>query len=330
MRDDFDSPWKIILEQHFPEFMAFFFPKIHRQIDWSRGWESLDKEFEQIVRDAALGKRLADKLVKVWGRDGKAQVVYIHVEIQGRREKVFAKRMYIYNYRAFDRYQRPVVSLAVLADTSPGWRPERFRRARWGCEVRMRFPTVKLNDWRARWAELERSDNLFATVVMTHLKTQDTRAAPQSRLRWKMRLVRRLYERGFSRQEVIDLFRFIDWMLVLPEELKTRFQVQLERFEKETKMPYISSVEQMAMDRGHKKGVRKGVREGARKGVKKGVKKGRKAGMAILLRDQLAQRFGALPEWVEQRLKQASEDELKRCATRVLTANSAEEVFEGL
>jgi hypothetical protein len=31
--------------------------------------------------------------------------------------------MYVYNYRLFDRYDRPVVSLAVLADASPTWRP---------------------------------------------------------------------------------------------------------------------------------------------------------------------------------------------------------------
>jgi hypothetical protein len=35
----FDSPWKEILEAYFPEFMAFFFPAIDIQIDWSRGFE---------------------------------------------------------------------------------------------------------------------------------------------------------------------------------------------------------------------------------------------------------------------------------------------------
>ena len=35
---------------------------------------------------------------------------------QGQPESDFAKRMYVYNYRLFDRYDRPVVSLAVLGD----------------------------------------------------------------------------------------------------------------------------------------------------------------------------------------------------------------------
>ena len=46
----------------------------------------------QIVRDAALGTRLADKLMKVWRRDGVEQMVLVHTEIQGSRNRDFAKR----------------------------------------------------------------------------------------------------------------------------------------------------------------------------------------------------------------------------------------------
>jgi hypothetical protein len=116
---DYDSPWKEMLDGYFPAFMAFFFPEAHADIDWSRGYESLDTELQQIVRDAALGTRLADKLMQVWRRDGVEQIVLVHTEIQGTREADFAKRIYVYNYRLFDRYDRPVVSLAVLGDASP-------------------------------------------------------------------------------------------------------------------------------------------------------------------------------------------------------------------
>lgn len=68
--DDYDSPWKKILETYFQEFMSFFFPVAAEGIDWSREYTFLDKELQQIVRDAELGKRLADKLVQVWRKDG--------------------------------------------------------------------------------------------------------------------------------------------------------------------------------------------------------------------------------------------------------------------
>jgi hypothetical protein len=61
-----DSPWKEALEAYFPQFMACFFPEAHSQIDWERDWTFLDKELEQIVRDAELGRPFVDKLVQVW------------------------------------------------------------------------------------------------------------------------------------------------------------------------------------------------------------------------------------------------------------------------
>lgn len=67
---DFDTPWKDILETYFPNFIAFFFPHIHKQINWTQGFEFLDKELQQVAPDAELGKRLVDKLVKIYHIDG--------------------------------------------------------------------------------------------------------------------------------------------------------------------------------------------------------------------------------------------------------------------
>ena len=37
------------------------------------------------------------------------------------------------NYRLYDRFARPVASLAVLADDDAGWRPDSFGSAVLGC-----------------------------------------------------------------------------------------------------------------------------------------------------------------------------------------------------
>ena len=91
MSADYDSPWKEALDRWFQPFIAFFFPLTHADIDWSRGYETLDTELQQVVRDAELGRRYADKLVKVWLRDGSEEWLLIHVEVQGRREEDFAR-----------------------------------------------------------------------------------------------------------------------------------------------------------------------------------------------------------------------------------------------
>ena len=66
MATDYDSPWKEALDRFFEAFLALLFPEIHSQIDWSRKVESLDKEFQQVVRQAEVGRRYVDKLFKVW------------------------------------------------------------------------------------------------------------------------------------------------------------------------------------------------------------------------------------------------------------------------
>jgi hypothetical protein len=123
---DYDRAWKEVLERFFEEFLAFFFPRAHAGIDWSRGYEFLDKELQQVVRDAESGRRLVDKLVKVWNRAGEEAWVLLHVEVQEEVEKAFARRMYVYNHRIFDRYDRRVASLAVLADDQAVWRPSGY------------------------------------------------------------------------------------------------------------------------------------------------------------------------------------------------------------
>ena len=70
----------------------------------------------------------------------------IHLEVQSYEEKDFAKRMYIYHYRLFDRYNQSIASFAILADERASWRPNQFRDELWGCEVTFKFPIVKLLD----------------------------------------------------------------------------------------------------------------------------------------------------------------------------------------
>ncbi|MBI2571763.1 MAG: hypothetical protein HYV63_32535 [Candidatus Schekmanbacteria bacterium] len=40
-----DSVWKDLLDRDLEPFLAFFFPAVHADVDWSRAPEALDKEF---------------------------------------------------------------------------------------------------------------------------------------------------------------------------------------------------------------------------------------------------------------------------------------------
>jgi hypothetical protein len=122
-RSDYDSPWKDALQAYFRSAIEFFFPTTAALIDWRKPYEFLDKEFQQIAREAEQGRRYADKLAKVWLKRGGEAWLLLHIEIQEKSEAHFAERMFTYNLRIFDRFHRPTISLAVLCDGNPKWRP---------------------------------------------------------------------------------------------------------------------------------------------------------------------------------------------------------------
>jgi hypothetical protein len=255
MTADYDSPWKDAFDLYFEPFLALLFPEVHGQIDWSRGHEALDKEFQQVVREAEVTRRYVDKLVRVWTKEGAERWVLVHVEVQTTRYTELPGRMYVYNYRVFDRYNKPVASLAVLADDDPAWRPAEYWSRVFGCETGIRFPTVKLLDFADHEAALEASANPFASVVLAHLKARQTRDDPTDRYNWKLRLVRSLYERGFNARDVRELFRLIGWLMELPAALEQVFWQDLKKLQEERRMPYVPHMQRIF----HCCGLREGI-----------------------------------------------------------------------
>ncbi len=92
-----DSPWKEVLEELFEDFVENFFPQIYQESDFSKGYEFLDQELQQIAVSSETGKRVVDKLVKVYLIDGSEKWLLIHIEIQGYEQEEFPERMYTYN-----------------------------------------------------------------------------------------------------------------------------------------------------------------------------------------------------------------------------------------
>jgi len=256
--EEFDSPWKDALERWFEPFIQLCFPWLHSEIDWSRPPEFLDTELRQVVRRALVGRRHVDRLVRIWNLNGEDAWVLIHVEVQVQEDRGFARRMARYHLRIFDRYDRSVCSLGVLADANPGWRPDRFVSELWRCRLGLEFPVVKLLDFTTCWEELERSANPFAPVIMAHLKALETRRAPRTRYEWKMRIARGLYEHRWSTEQIRELYRVIDWLLALPEPLELQFLDELVAWERKQTMPYVSNMER----RGQLKGAIEATQEG--------------------------------------------------------------------
>ena len=305
--DHYDSPWKDAIEHYFPEFIEFYFPDAYAGIDWSKEYVFLDQELRAVVQDAELGTRIVDKLVRVTEISGTETWVYIHVEVQGTKQAEFAKRMFVYNYRIFDKYEKPVASLAVLADDHKQWKPTFYGYALLGCKHTLEFPVAKLTDYEDQLDDLLVSENAFGLITAAHILTRQTRKENQERYEAKLRLVRILYQRHWDKQRVIDLITVVDWLMTLPTWLETKVWQEIETIEESKKMQYITSIERI--------GIAKGITQGITKGESR------------ILRRQLELRFGAIPAWVTEKLSSATEQDFEAWGEAVLTAPALEAVF---
>lgn len=319
MPDNYDSPWKEAIVSCLPDFVAFHFPEVSRQIDWTRPVEFLEQELRSVTHDQEPQSSFVDKLVRVTRTDGQPEWVVIHVEIQCQQQAAFTERMFLYHARLYERHRQPIASLALLADDRPAWRPESFGYEIFGCRLGLRFPVAKVLDWAGSEARLADSRNPFALVTRAHLATRATRDNPAARESAKLALIRELYGKGLDRQRIVDVFRVIDWIMKLPEESNSRFRKSVVMMEEELSMRYVTSIERLAIEEGLAKGIQQGMQHGMQEGLKQGE--------ARLLGRLLARRFGELPPWAVERLASASEAQLERWADAMLACATIEQVL---
>jgi hypothetical protein len=148
--------------------------------------------------------------------------------------------------------------------------------------------------------------NPFATVVMAHLMTQETSRNPSSRYNWKFYLIRRLFEGGYARQDVVNLFHFIDWIMRLPKELDQRLREEILQMETRTAKPYISSFARLEREEGqHASALR-------------------------ILIHLLTHRFAPISDELQQRLSQLTADQLEQLVDVTLSAQSLDEFVAAL
>jgi len=257
---DFDGAWKYALAQYFAPFLALFFPTAHAAINWSHPITFRDTELQQIAPEDQEGKQRVDTLVRVRRHDGTPAWVFVHVEVQSQRDPTFAERMFRYHARLYDRDRIPVVSLAVLGDEEPAWRPDHFGYALWGCELALRFPTVKLLDLDP--AVLGVTPNLFAALTLLHRDAQETRGKPAERLMRKVMRYRSLLRQGYTVSELRSLLRLMEHLLRLDPELARQArdamrQVEVEELGMDT---FVTSFEEIGRAEGLAEGELRGQR----------------------------------------------------------------------
>ena len=168
MAENWDIPWKNLLDRLLEPVLAIFFPAVHAAIDWSAEPENLETELQSLSKDAAFGTRRADKLFRVRLKSGDYKRLLLHIEVQTTVDSTLPERVLVYWYRIFDHYGEKPISLVILGDENPGWRPNLFREENLGFRIEVEYPIFKMLDFKAE--DYAESDNPMVLVGVAYLK----------------------------------------------------------------------------------------------------------------------------------------------------------------
>ncbi len=322
-REDGDASWKRVLADHLPEILEFGFPDIHQQIDWSAGYECLNTELISADKKDPARRYHVDCLFRVHiRRFGRQHTLLLHIEVQGRKETGFPYRVYRYHVRLTDQNEEEVLSLAILTDPSPSWKPAQWRSASLGNPQVFQFPVLKVID-HTEESLLQDSRPAALLLLAWHKVLQTRRGKNRFKMRatHKKQLMQRLFEGPYNEEQALRLFHSLDWLLALPDSYELQFHRDLHSlFENQiTHTMKICTIESIVRNEG--------IEIGMERGMEQGLHRGRQVGQITLLQQLLTQRFGLLPEWARQQLEDASAEQLSRVANRVLVATTLEEVF---
>jgi len=118
------------------------------------------------------------------------------------------------------------------------------------------------------------------------LKTLQNAHDDEGRRVAQVRLIKGLYERGYSAEQIRQLYGLMEKMMTLPKPLAELAWNEIHEFEKEKGMPFITTAERVGMERGLAEGLARGLEKGLEKGREEGREEGREdllAGIEVAL-----------------------------------------------
>ena len=171
--------------------------------------------------------------------------------------------------------------------------------------------------------EMILDENPFGAICASYILARETKDDPDRRYAEKIRILIANHGKKWSRQMESDVFRIINWMMVLPHELERKMWRVFLRAKGRPKMNWMCPIEKIFFEDG----VAVGVKRGMKSGIGQGFARGRKEAVAGVLERQLEIRFGPLSKTVLKRLIRASPDKLAKWAEALIDARTLKDVF---
>lgn len=246
-----------MLEEVFDDFLRFLFPGADKVFNLQRRFEFLDKELGEMYPEPEKKSdtKFVDKLVKVYQRDGSEEWVLVHVEVQGQHDRLFAKRMFKYYCRIFDRFDRPMTAIAIFSGRDGKKQPDRYERSYMGSVLTYQYNVLSVLDYDD--SELIESDNPFAMVVLAAKKAMlQGKGLDEKLLEQKLLIAKLLYGKGFKKRKIHAILSFLhNYVRFEKPETNRIFEREIDKFSGKTNtMNIFEQVAEIRAEEAFEKG----------------------------------------------------------------------------
>ncbi|MDF1811607.1 MAG: DUF4351 domain-containing protein [Verrucomicrobiales bacterium] len=305
---NYDEPWKAFIVNHFRAFLNVYFAGMAGNVDWNTEPVFDPTEVSQFLGTAKRRNKFVDVIVQVTLLTGEQQIVLLHFEVQTNYSSDLGKRLYLLNCGLqwqFPEYD--VVSLVIRTDLARKWEQLTYHFELDEYSLNAKFPTCKISEnLKTTWVD---DFTLPVMVARAQIEALRTSSDAEARYEAKKQLIRMLYEHKYERDEVLEILRYLDWMMHLSEDLERRLREELkaiksERFPEMTE--YITSWERFAKEEGKEEG---------------------KAEMVLRL---LQKSCGELSESQQKRVSALAGDQLERLFDAALAFTSLDDLSNWL
>ncbi len=293
-RTSHDQIFKTVFGLFFEDLVEIVEPELAATLDL----RSLKFIRGETFTDEPQGRRAdPDLLAEASSRTGEPKLVLLHLETEAEFRQVIDQRVWRYFMHLKLKYDLPVVSIVVFLT---GGAPGVDRR-----EVVEAVGSIEINCF--AYLAFGLSGSLAEDYVDRPQPVAAALAALMRSRVWdkveqKLRCLRAISRSGLNEAESFLLGNVVRTYLKLTQDAEQRFEKEMQRgSNKEVQDMVITWEEALAASKLE--------------------------GEVSLLKRLLSRRFTELPDWIDQRLEHASQQELESWADRVLEAKRLEDVF---
>lgn len=213
-----DQLFKELIHTFFEEFLEAFLPEVHDNIDF----QSMTPLSEEVHTDLIEGStRRLDIVVETKLKETEV-VVIIHIEPQSSVQTHFHERMYHYFSLLYNKYQKPILPIAVLS-YEENWEKNQYTMEFPFFHV-LTFHYMTLHLRKKNWKDFIKSDNPAAAALLSKMGYEE-----EERIQVKKEFLRMIARMQLDPAKQRLIYGFFETYLKLTEKEEERLMEEVEK-----------------------------------------------------------------------------------------------------